>query len=113
MFVLQQALPPPLVPVVITETAIEMATETRTVTHTHHETVAPSVNVMSPSSTRRVASPTPNIMTSSSTTHIPRTTSVEVVVEQEVLEPEEVETTMTMMRSRRRAPTGKRWFGGW
>ena len=90
-----------------------MATETRTVTHTLHETVKSTANVMSPSSTRRVASPTPNIMTSSSTTHIPRTTSVEVVVEEEVIEPEEVETTVTMMRGRKRPPTGKRWFGGW
>ncbi len=51
-------------------------------------------------------------MSSSSTTHIPKTTSVEFVVEEEVVEPEEVETTVTMMRNpRKRHP--KRWFGGW
>ena len=51
-------------------------------------------------------------MTSSSTTHIPKTTSVEVVVEEEVYEPEEVETTVTVMRHPRKRPP-KRWFGGW
>ncbi|KAH9945918.1 uncharacterized protein BXZ73DRAFT_95439 [Epithele typhae] len=107
-----KAIPPP--PFVITETAIEMATETRTVTHTLHETIKTAAT-NAPSNTRRVASPTPNIMSSSSTSYIPRTTSVEVVVEEEILEPEEVETTVTMMRGpgRKRHPTGKRWFGGW
>ena len=109
LFLQAQVINPPAI--VITETAIEIATETRTVTHTQHHTV-PSSSVQSPSNTRRVASPTPNIVSSSSTTHIPRTTSVEVVVEEEVLEPEEVETTVTMMRSGRKRPP-KRWFGGW
>ena len=98
--------------IVLTETAIEIATETRTVTHTQHHTVQTPAPVQQPSNTRRVASPTPNIMTSSSTTQIPRTTSVEVVVEEEVLEPEEVETTVTVMRNPRKRPP-KRWFGGW
>ncbi|RDX56545.1 hypothetical protein K466DRAFT_578400 [Polyporus arcularius HHB13444] len=119
--------PPPVIPpagarrkpkainapaIVLTETAIEFATETRTVTHTQHHTVHTPVTVQQPSNTRRVASPTPNIMSSSSTTHIPKTTSVEVVVEEEVLEPEEVETTVTVMRNPRKRPP-KRWFGGW
>ena len=33
-------------------------------------------------------------------------------VEEEVLEPEEVETTVTVMRNPRKRPP-KRWFGGW
>lgn len=37
---------------------------------------------------------------------------MEVVVEEEVFEPEEVETTVTVMRNpRKRHP--KPWFGGW
>ncbi|CDO72913.1 hypothetical protein BN946_scf185002.g98 [Trametes cinnabarina] len=107
-----KALPPLPPPIIVTETAIEFATEIRTVTHTQHHTVPTQVTVPPPSSTRRVASPTPNIMTSSSTTQIPKTTSVEVVVEEEVVAPEEVETTVTMMRPRKGRPP-KRWWGGW
>ncbi len=103
------ALPPPLV---ITETALQIATEIKTVTHTEHHTVATQVTVPPPANTRRVASPTPELVSASSpTTNIPRTTAVEVVVEEPIfIEPEEDETeTVTVVRNsrpRRRA----RWW---
>lgn len=111
-----QALPP----VVFTETAIEFATEIRTVTHTEHHThtmPTKTVTVPEPANTRHVHSPAPLMPSSSSTSHIPRTTAIEVIVE-EVQEPsaiieEEVEEPARTVKVRggRRPP--KRWWGGW
>ncbi|OBZ69217.1 hypothetical protein A0H81_10805 [Grifola frondosa] len=104
-----QALPPPLI---LTETAIEFATETKTVTHTQHHTVQTQVTVPPPANTRRVASPTPLVFTPSASTNIPRTTSVEIIVEEEieVPEPEEERSrTVTVTRNRQRPPN--KWWG--
>ncbi|TFY62764.1 hypothetical protein EVJ58_g3672, partial [Rhodofomes roseus] len=105
------ALPPPLV---FTETAVEVAVETKTVTHTLNQVVPTQVSNPPPANTRRAASPTPQIVTpSSSTTHIPRTTAVEVVVEEPVIvEPEiEEERTITVKRGPRARPPARWW--GW
>ncbi|GJE95209.1 hypothetical protein PsYK624_113900 [Phanerochaete sordida] len=112
-----QALPPPLV---ITETAIEIAVETQFVTHTEHHTETlplKTVTVPAPANTRIVASPAPEAKRQSSTPSIPRTTSVERVVEEvvhapppivEEVEEEEEETYVRVPRSRR---TPNSWFG--
>ncbi|KAH9951900.1 hypothetical protein B0H21DRAFT_2492 [Amylocystis lapponica] len=112
-----QALPPPLI---LTETAIEIAVQTRTVTHTHHHTHTPpteTVVVPPPANTRIVPSPAPSIASaSSSTSHIPRTTAVEVVVEEEVLEeeePEEEVRTRRVIRSPQHRQEPGRWWDGW
>lgn len=106
-----QALPPPLV---FTETAIEVATETRTVTQTQHHTYVPpaqTVTVPPPANTRRAASPIPEMVSSSpSTTHSPRTTAVEYVIE-ETFPEEPVEPPVTVLHAGRRQP--KAWWGGW
>ncbi|KAI0062259.1 hypothetical protein BV25DRAFT_1804127 [Artomyces pyxidatus] len=64
----------------------EIETATRTVTQIHIETQSlpnETVFVPPPANTRRVARPTPSPVTSSFTSTVPRTTSVEVIVEHE------------------------------
>ncbi|OSX65528.1 hypothetical protein POSPLADRAFT_1065275 [Postia placenta MAD-698-R-SB12] len=99
------ALPPPLI---VTETAYEMATEVRTVTHTQRYTVPTEVIAPPPASTRRAATPTPQMLSrSSSTTHIPRTTAVEVITEEPVI-PEPEEETVAITRVSLKAPSDLR-----
>ncbi|KAI0797672.1 hypothetical protein C8Q75DRAFT_739232 [Abortiporus biennis] len=106
-----QALPPPLI---FTETTFEIATETKTVTHTQHHTETlptKTVTVPAPANTRVVASPAPEGGPATATTHIPRTTAVEYIVEEVDLptpvneEPEE--RPIKMVRPRR----SSKWFG--
>ncbi|CAL1705048.1 unnamed protein product [Somion occarium] len=111
---LLQALPPPII---YTETAIEIATETKTVTQVQHYTEsipARTVTVPPPANTRGIASPAPSNAPSSATSHIPRTTAVEVIVE-EVNEPSRIaiveDEPMRTKASRKRKP--KRWLGVW
>lgn len=81
-----QALPPPII---YTETAIEIATETKTVVYTeHHTETVPTktVTVPAPANTRIVASPAPESFKQSATAASPRTTSHERVTEEEVVE---------------------------
>ncbi|OCH85310.1 hypothetical protein OBBRIDRAFT_740102 [Obba rivulosa] len=102
-----KALPPPLI---LTETAVEFAT--KTITHTQHHTVeSPPQTVTVPPPARVTAgTPLPDVVSSHSTAHIPRTTAVEVVVEE--FEPEEPEETVTYVhKPRTRPPRG--WWGGW
>ncbi|EKM55494.1 uncharacterized protein PHACADRAFT_256152 [Phanerochaete carnosa HHB-10118-sp] len=113
-----QALPPPLV---VTETAVEVAFETETVTFTEHHThtlPTKTVTVPAPANTRIVASPAPEAKRQSSTPSIPRTTSIERVIEEvvdtpspimeEIEEEEEEEAYIRMGRPRR---TPNSWFG--
>lgn len=87
-----------------------------TVTHTQHHTVpTKTVTVPAPANTRVVASPAPEAVKQSATPSIPRTTSVERVVVEEVpvapspiLEEVEEETYPRPGRPRR-SPT--KWFG--
>ncbi|THH19300.1 hypothetical protein EW146_g1830 [Bondarzewia mesenterica] len=83
----------PLPALIVTETAIETAT--RTVTQIQIETPStPSATfVPAPANTRRVASPTPSPYTTSSTSTLPKTTSVEVIVEtrEEIVREEPIE----------------------
>ncbi|KAA1471163.1 hypothetical protein DENSPDRAFT_864983 [Dentipellis sp. KUC8613] len=119
-----------LPPLVLTET--EIATATRTVTHVQIETQTPieTLSIPPPANTRRAASPTPSPVTSSFTSTLPRTTSVEVLVEEreeiiheEPIEEEEEEEIPEPPRRRkiRRAPPPPppaayrpqdRWLGG-
>lgn len=109
-----EALPPPLV---VTETTIELAIETQTVTYTQHHTETlptKTVTVPAPANTRIVASPAPEAFKQSSTPSIPRTTSVERVVVEEVEVPsspivEEIEEDYTRASRPRRSPN--KWFG--
>ncbi|THG99624.1 hypothetical protein EW026_g2758 [Hermanssonia centrifuga] len=107
-----QVLPPPII---YTETAIEFAVETMTVTHTQHHTETlptKTVTVPAPANTRVVPSPAPQSMKGTATTHIPRTTSVEMVVEEVVppsyVEEVEVDEPRTKARPRR---TPNKWWG--
>jgi len=64
----------------------EIETATRTVTQVHIETqFVPNetVNIPPPANTRRVAKPTPSPYSSSYSTTLPKTTSVEVLIEHE------------------------------
>ncbi|CCM00133.1 uncharacterized protein FIBRA_02160 [Fibroporia radiculosa] len=113
---LYNALPPPL----LTETALEIATETRTVTRTQHHTVPTQVSsAPPPANTRIVLAPTPELVSPSSfTTHIPRTTAVEVITEEPVIpEPEEEEEEAVVVKvkrnTRQRSPPPASWLNGW
>lgn len=82
-----QAIPPP--PLVVTETTIEIATSVMTVTQTeHHTQTLPTrtVTVPAPANTRIVASPAPESFKRATTPAIPRTTSLEKVVEEVVVQ---------------------------
>ena len=111
-----EALPPPLI---VTETTVEVATEFMTVTHTQHHTETlptKTVTVPAPANTRIVASPAPEVFKQSSTPSIPRTTSVERVVVEEVQVPvspivEEVEEEEDYPRVARPRRTPNSWFG--
>ncbi|KAH8106835.1 hypothetical protein BXZ70DRAFT_915303 [Cristinia sonorae] len=109
-----QALPPPIV---YTETTIEIATETKTVTTTQHHTQTlptKTVTVPQPANTRHVASPAPEGKTAVATPFTPRTTAVEVVIE-DVDMPSpvvEVEVEEPYPPKRRRQPK-RSWFGSW
>ncbi|KAI0082797.1 hypothetical protein K474DRAFT_1585209 [Panus rudis PR-1116 ss-1] len=106
-----QALPPPIV---YTETTIEIATQTQTVTYTQHHTETlptKTVTVPSPSKVRGVNTPAPSNAPSSATTHIPRTTAVEVVVE-EMDEPTPIAVEEEPVRPKRKRQP-KRWLGVW
>ena len=92
-------------PAVITE----IETATRTVTQVHIETqFVPNetVAIPPPANTRRVAKPTPSPYTTSFSTMLPRTTSVEVLIEHEEAvvreEPVEVEDVFEVEEPRRR-----------
>ncbi|KAI9446451.1 hypothetical protein H4582DRAFT_1905782 [Lactarius indigo] len=90
-------------PVVITE----IETATRTVTQVHIETqFVPNETVVipPPANTRRVAHPTPSPYTTSFSTMLPRTTSVEVVIEheEEVVREEPVEVEEEVIEEPRR-----------
>jgi hypothetical protein len=113
-------------PLIVTETAI--ATEFKTVTQTQHHThTLPSetVTVPAPANTRLAAVPTPAPATMMWATHIPRTTSVQIVKEEiiqqqepevvdVIVEEQQAETVTVMRNSHGRAPARapKRW-GGW
>lgn len=114
-----QALPPPLV---ITETAIEIATEIQTVTYTQHHTETlptKTVTVPAPANTRIVASPAPEAKKQTSTPSIPRTTNVERIIEEvvqappspilEEIEEEDEEQSYVRVSRPRRSPNS--WFG--
>ncbi|TFY74723.1 hypothetical protein EWM64_g9290 [Hericium alpestre] len=99
-----------LPPVIITE--IEAVT--RTITQVQIETATlpnETVTIPPPANTRRAASPTPSPYTSSSTSTLPRTTSIEVLVEEheeivheEPIEEEEEEEYYPEPVPRRKAP---------
>lgn len=91
-----------------------------TVTHTeHHTETLPTrtVTVPAPANTRIVASPAPESFKKATTPHIPRTTSVERVLEEVIIHEaaspvmEEIEEEHTRARrpSARRSPNN--WFG--
>lgn len=111
-----QALPPPLV---VTETAFEIAVETQTVTYTEHHTQTlptKTVTVPAPANTRLVASPAPESFKKSTTPSIPRTTTVERVVEEVVEAPsppivEEYEEEEAYPRVARPRRSPNSWFG--
>lgn len=109
-----QALPPPIV---YTETAIEIATETKTVTQIQHHTQTlptKTVTVPQPANTRHVASPAPERKTAIPTSFIPRTTAVEVVVEDvDLPSPIAVEEEDITPPVKRRRQPKRGWFGGW
>lgn len=70
------------------------------------ETLPPStVTVPPPANTRLAAHPAPESAASSSTTHSPRTTAMEILVE-------DTKPTVTPQRYQERRPPA-RWFGGW
>jgi len=91
-----------LPPLVISETAYE--TETKTVVQTQ------TITVPAPAGTRRAASPAPVFIASSSITESPRTTTVEIITEED--EALDSMRTVTVTRGTTRRPP-KRWFGGW
>ncbi|KIP09104.1 hypothetical protein PHLGIDRAFT_18729 [Phlebiopsis gigantea 11061_1 CR5-6] len=115
-----EALPPPLV---YTETTVEIAVETQTVTFTQHHTETlptKTVTVPAPANTRIVASPAPEVFKQTSTPSIPRTTSVERVYEEVVQVPpspiveeveEEEEEEYHHVRPGRPRRTPNSWFG--
>jgi hypothetical protein len=85
----------------------EIETATRTVTQVHIETqFVPNetVGLPPPANTRRVANPTPSPYTTSFSTMLPRTTSVEVLIEHEeaVVREEPVEVEEVVEEPRRR-----------
>jgi len=91
-------------PAVITE----IETATRTVTQVHIETqFVPNetANRPPPANTRRVANPTPSPYTSSFSTMLPKTTSIEVLVEHEeaVIREEPIEVEEIIEEPRRRS----------
>jgi len=86
-------------PLYVAEAAYEV--ETMTVT----ETLPPStVTVPPPANTRLAARPAPESAASSSTTPSPRTTAIDILVE-------DPKPTITPYRQDRRLPA--RWFGRW
>lgn len=107
-----QALPPPIV---YTSTALEISIQTKTVTQTQHHTETlptKTVTVPAPANTRIVASPAPEFSKQSATPAIPRTTSVEMVVEEVVAPPSTVEEIYEEPRSKGRPRrTPNRWWG--
>ncbi|KAI0302044.1 hypothetical protein BC826DRAFT_887280, partial [Russula brevipes] len=91
-------------PAVITE----IETATRTVTQVHIETqFVPNetVGLPPPANTRRVANPTPSPYTTSFSTMLPKTTSIEVLIEHEeaVVREEPVEVEEVVEEPRRRS----------
>jgi len=91
-------------PVLITE----IETATRTVTQVHIETqFVPNEKVKGPppANTRRVANPTPSPYSTSFSTALPKTTSVEVLIEHEeaVVREEPVEVEEIIEEPRRRS----------
>lgn len=105
MFSLTQiSSPQEIPPAVITE----IETATRTVTQVHIETqFVPNetANRPPPANTRRVANPTPSPYTSSFSTMLPKTTSIEVLVEHEeaVIREEPIEMEEIIEEPRRRS----------
>lgn len=72
-----------------------------------------TVTVPQPANTRHVASPAPEGKTAAATTFIPRTTAVEVVVEDvDLPSPIVLEEVEEPIPKRRRQPK-RGWFGGW
>jgi len=91
-----------LPPIVVSEIAYE--TETKTVVQTQTVTVPP------PANTRLAANPKPEGVTSPSTPSSPKTTAVEVVVDEDDAD-RVTKTVVRKPRATRRPPS--RWFGGW
>src|SRR5260370_22370092 len=97
--------PQEIPPAVLTE----IETATRTVTQVHIETqFVPNetVNIPPPANTRRVAKPTPSPYSTSFSTTLPKTTSVEVLIEHEeavVREEPPVEVEEVFEEPRRRS----------
>jgi hypothetical protein len=90
-------------PAVITE----IETATRTITQVHIETQFPPDETVArppPANTRRVAKPTPSPYTTSFSTMLPKTTSVEVIIEHEeaVVREEPIEVEEIIEEPRRR-----------
>ncbi|KAH9981285.1 hypothetical protein BGW80DRAFT_1269454 [Lactifluus volemus] len=90
-------------PAVITE----IETATRTITQVHIETQFPPDETVArppPANTRRVAKPTPSPYTTSFSTMLPKTTSVEVLIEHEeaVVREEPIEVEEIIEEPRRR-----------
>jgi hypothetical protein len=81
-------LPPPP-PLILTETQViaETMTVTQTQHHTHTQTAQRVVTVPAPASTRNAAYPAPEVgYASPATSHIPKTTSIEIIHEEELFE---------------------------
>jgi hypothetical protein len=108
---------------IYTETAT--AIEYKTVTQTQHHTYtmpSETVTVPAPANTRIAPVPTPEAHTLSWSTSQPRTTSVQIIREELIVEPEPVEplvvdvvedkTTSTVIHGRNMRQPPKRW-GGW
>jgi len=113
-----------LPPLVVAETEFRTVTFTQTMP-------AETVTVPPPANTRFAAFPTPQVVSVSLSTAIPRTTSVEMITEEETFggpgeeeyvyeEEEEVEvdgipTSRRVVRNGRQArrPQPRGWFGGW
>ncbi|EPQ58115.1 hypothetical protein GLOTRDRAFT_110034 [Gloeophyllum trabeum ATCC 11539] len=100
---------------VVTESIFETKTVTETEFQTFHAP-AKTVHLPPPANTRLAASPAPEVFSPSTTPGIPKTTAVQVLVDEEIRhEPEPIEEMppppMTVSRQRARKP--KSWFGGW
>ncbi|KAK7693707.1 hypothetical protein QCA50_003279 [Cerrena zonata] len=110
-----QALPPPII---YTETAIEVATETLFVTHTEHHTETlptKTVTVPQPANTRGIASPAPVVGPSSASAYFPRTTAVEVIIE-DVPEPSRIvheDDEPVRPKGQRKRKSRRGWLGVW
>lgn len=89
------------------------------VTHTEHHTETlptKTVTVPQPANTRGIASPAPVVGPSSASAYFPRTTAVEVIVEEapepsRIVVDEDDDEPIRRKNQRKRKP--KRWLGVW